>query len=175
MHHVKHHHVEDQGVRDLSSTSGYQRDSLLHFTAPYDGEFVVRISDVRGLGGDEYAYRLTLHEPKPDFRLTVNPKNPNVPRGATIPLTVTAFRMDGFEGPIEVSLENLPAGLKAAKGTIRAGQITTTLLLSADETANLATAAPLAVKGVSGNLAHFANPDDKLKERLLCCNASKGL
>ncbi len=31
LHHVKHHHVEDNGLRDLSSTSGYQRDSLLHF------------------------------------------------------------------------------------------------------------------------------------------------
>jgi hypothetical protein len=142
---------------------GYGRDSLLHFTAPYDGEFIVRISDVRGLGGKDYAYRLTLRDPKPDFRLSVIPKNPNVPRGGTIPLTVTAFRMDGYEGPIDVTLENLPAGLRAAKGSIGAGQITTTLILSADESANLSAAAALVVKGVAGNIAHYANPDDKLK------------
>jgi hypothetical protein len=31
LHHVKHHHVEDNGSHDLSSTSKYQRDSLIHF------------------------------------------------------------------------------------------------------------------------------------------------
>eukprot|EP00122_Pirum_gemmata_P011669 Pgem_evm1s10812 len=30
-HHVKHHHVEGNGDKDLSSTEGYQRDSFLHF------------------------------------------------------------------------------------------------------------------------------------------------
>lgn len=30
-HHIKHHHVEDNGVRDLSSTESYQRDSILAF------------------------------------------------------------------------------------------------------------------------------------------------
>jgi hypothetical protein len=142
---------------------GYGRDSLLHFTAPYEGEFIVRIGDVRGQGGNDYAYRLTLRDPKPDFRLTVNPKNPNVPRGGTIPLTVTAFRMDGYEGPIEVTLENLPDGLRASKAEIGAGQVSATVLVSADESARLAIAAPLTVKGTAGNIAHYANPDDKLK------------
>lgn len=142
---------------------GYGRDSLLHFTAPYEGEFIVRIGDVRGQSGNDYAYRLTLRDPKPDFRLTVNPKNPNVPRGGTIPLTVTAFRMDGYEGPIEVTLENLPDGLRASKAEIGAGQVSATVLVSADESARLAIAAPLTVKGTAGNIAHYANPDDKLK------------
>ena len=142
---------------------GYGRDSLLHFTVPNDGEFIVRIGDVRGVGGKDYAYRLTLREPKPDFRLSVIPKNPNVPTGGTIPITVTAFRVDGYEGPIDVTLENLPAGLHAAKGVIGAGEIATTLLLSADESAKLSAAAPLIVKGAAGKIAHYANPDDKLK------------
>ena len=30
-HHVKHHHVEDNGPSDLSSTESSQRDSLVHF------------------------------------------------------------------------------------------------------------------------------------------------
>jgi hypothetical protein len=30
-HHVKHHHVEDNGSGDLSSTESFQRDSLAHF------------------------------------------------------------------------------------------------------------------------------------------------
>ena len=54
---------------------------MVHFTAPADGEYVARIRDVQGLGGENYAYRLTVRKPRPDFRLSVSPRNPNVPVG----------------------------------------------------------------------------------------------
>jgi hypothetical protein len=139
---------------------GFGADSLLHFTAPADGEYIVRIRDSQGLGGESYAYRLTVRKPRPDFRLTVAPRNPNVPQGGSIPLTVTAFRMDGFDGAIDVSLADLPAGLRASRATIRPGQIATTLTLSADPDAK---AGPLKVVGKAGGLEHLANPEDRLK------------
>jgi hypothetical protein len=63
---------------------------------------------VRGEGGETFPYRLTIRPPRPDFRLSVNPRNPNVPIGGTIPVTVTATRLDGFEGPIDVTMDDLP-------------------------------------------------------------------
>ena len=146
---------------------GFGKDSLLAFTAPAEADYYVKIRDVRGLGGDDYAYRLNIRAPRPDFRLAVNPKNPNVPAGGTIPITVTAFRKDGFDGKIDVALEGLPAGLKATTGVIMPNQIATTVLLTADESAKLETAVPLKVSGKarvgSETLAHYANPDDNLK------------
>jgi hypothetical protein len=147
---------------------GYGKDSRLRFTAPADGDYLVKLRDVRGLSGDEYAYRLMLHAPEPDFQLTVTPRNPNVPRGGRIPLTVTAFRMDEFDGPIEVSITDLPAGLEGTKGVIAPGQISTTLLLSADAGAKLdGAAAPFQLTGrarIGGRtVAHAANPNDPLK------------
>lgn len=146
---------------------GYGKDSLVHFTAPADGDYLVRLRDVGGLGGPEYAYRLTLREPRPDFRLNISQRNPNVPAGGSIPITVTALRTDEFDGPIEVSIEDLPAGLKATKGVIAPGQTSTTLLLSADQGAHLAQAAPLKVTGkaVAGSetILRAANADDHLK------------
>jgi hypothetical protein len=142
---------------------GYGKDSLVHFTAPADGDYLVRIKDVRGVGGDNFAYRLTVREPRPDFRLSVSPRNPNVPMGGSIPVEITAFRMDGFDGPIQVSLENLPAGLKATTGVIAPGQVSTTLLLSAAADAALSTAVPLKAVGRAQNLTHVANPEDTLK------------
>ena len=146
---------------------GYGKDSRLRFAAPSDGEYVVRLRDVRGLHGDDYAYRLTVRAPAPDFRLRVDPRNPNVPLGGRIPVTVTALRLDDFEGPIEVAIEDLPVGLSATKGVILQGQVSTTLLLGADENAHLDQAVPLRVsgraKGGSRQLAHSANPEDRLK------------
>jgi len=146
---------------------GYGKDSLLHFTAPEDGDYMVRLRDVRKLMGPEYGYRLTMREPTPDFALSVSPRNPNVPAGGRIPVTVTAQRLDDFDGPIEISLKDLPASLHTTQGVIAPGQISTVLLLSADDGARLDRATPLAVVG-RAQLGHgweerWANPEDKLK------------
>ncbi len=61
---------------------GYGKDSRLRFTAPADGEYIVRLRDVRGMHGDDYAYRLTVRPPAPDFRLGVNPAIPTCPWAA---------------------------------------------------------------------------------------------
>jgi hypothetical protein len=146
---------------------GYGKDSLVNFVAPADGEYLVRLRDVRGLGGEDYGYRLHVREPRPDFRLAVTPRNPNVPRGGTVPVTVTAFRMEGFEGPIAVELTGLPAGLKATKNTIPAGLDTCTLLVSAGEEVQLAEAVGFEVTGratIDGReVARRANPEDRLR------------
>jgi len=146
---------------------GYGKDSHLRFTAPADGEYIVRLRDVRGLHGADFAYRLTVRAPSPDFTLSVSPRNPNVPAGGRIPVTVTALRLDDFDGPIDVALEDLPAGLSATRGTIEPGQVSTTLLLSAAENARLDVAVPLKAGGKtqsgSRQLARWADPEDKLK------------
>jgi hypothetical protein len=142
---------------------GYGKDSLLHFTAPADGEYTIAIRDVQGLGGDDYAYRLTIRRPHPDYRLSVSPRNPNVPAGGVVPVTVTAFRTDGFEGPIDVRMEDLPAGLHANAGLIGKDQISATLLLSAAADANLPAAVPMKVTGKAAPGVQIANPEDMLK------------
>ncbi len=146
---------------------GYGKDSYLQFTAPADGEYRVRISDVRGMTGEALAYRLSARSPKPDFRLSVNPRNPNVPAGGTIPVTVIATRLDGFDEPVEVTLENLPAGLTATKAVIGKGQNFGSLLLSAAAETKLPEAAELVAVGkatIGGKLVtHHANPEDALK------------
>jgi len=142
---------------------GFGKDSVVHFTAPLEGDYLVAIKDVRGVGGENFAYRLTIREPRPDFRLSVNPRNPNVPVGGTIPVTVTAFRMDGLDGPINVTIENLPAGLSSSGAVIAPGQVSTTVLLSAAQDAQLPSAVPLRVLGRAQSLMHVASSEDTLK------------
>lgn len=146
---------------------GFGKDSYLSFTAPADGDYLVKVRDVRGLGGEQFAYRLTVRPPRPDFRLTVAPRNPNVPVGGCIPVNVTAQRLDGFQGPIEVALTDLPRGLHATRSVIGAGELSTTILLSADADAKLETPAQLQVRGDAktgpGTLTRWADPADKLR------------
>lgn len=144
----------------------YGKDSRLTFTAPADGEYTVRIRDVRGLQGEAFAYRLTLREPAPDFVLSVDPENPNVPRGASLPLTVTAFRTDGFDGDIEVKLLDLPPGFTASTGTIRAGMISTVVLLTAHSEANSAASFPLRVQGTTKTATQTITREVKTAEKI---------
>lgn len=95
---------DDDGLRKLGS------DSRLTFTAPADGAYLVRVSDVRGFGGDRFHYRLAIREPKPDFTVTLNQSAPAVARGSGLGLTFTADRVDGFDEEIEIVAAGLPAG-----------------------------------------------------------------
>ncbi|PYR95322.1 MAG: hypothetical protein DMF84_01395 [Acidobacteria bacterium] len=124
-------------VNDDGGTRFGGKDSRLHFEAPADGDYFVRLRDVRGLEGERFAYRLTVREPAPDFDVTFDPKSFNIPKGGRVSLTVTADRKDGFDGPIDVALHDLPAGLSATSGTIAAGADTTVLMVSAAEDASL--------------------------------------
>ncbi len=142
---------------------GYGKDSRLRFTAPADGEYIVRLQDVRGSFGDLYTYQLNVRDATSDFQLTVSPRNPNVPSGGRVPLTVTALRRDDFDGPIDVTIEDLPPGLTATRATILPGQVSTVLLLSAAADARLENSVPLKVAGTGAGLKRHASPDDSLK------------
>jgi hypothetical protein len=142
---------------------GWDKDSLVHFTAPADGDYLVHLRDVRGMGGETYTYRLTLRQPRPDFRLALSDPNPNVPAGGCVPENVTAMRMDEFDGAINVTAENLPAGFRATAGVIEPGQVSTSMLLCADANTKPAAAAPLKVIGRAQGLTHEADYGDPLK------------
>ena len=67
---------DDDDERKLGS------DSRLTFTAPATGAYLVRITDVRGFGGDTFKYSLSIREARPDFRATISGKNSTVAVGS---------------------------------------------------------------------------------------------
>lgn len=150
-------------ARNDDGGPGFGKDSRVEFQAPADGDYLVKLRDVRGMGGESFTYRLNLRPPRPDFRLAVNPRNPNVPVGGSVPLTLTAFRLDGYNGPIEIAVEDLPAGVKATPGVIQPGQVFTTVLLSAADDVKEMAAVPLKVVGRGASVVRYANPEDRLK------------
>jgi hypothetical protein len=118
------------GMRNDDGGPGYGKDSRVTFTAPSDGTYYVKVADVRGLGGDDFAYRLTIREPVPDYLVTATPTNPNIPEGSASAIQVSTFRAEGFEGPINVEFDGLPEGIQGTHGTIQPGEDSVTLILS---------------------------------------------
>jgi hypothetical protein len=116
---------------------GYAADSRIDFVAPSDGEYILHLKDVRGMGGPDFAYRLSIRETVPDYQLAALPENPNIPKGGRIPLTVSADRLQGYEGPIEIEVKGLPAGVTAGPAKISAGEDSTVVVLSASADASV--------------------------------------
>ncbi|MEZ6064192.1 MAG: c-type cytochrome domain-containing protein [Planctomycetaceae bacterium] len=113
-----HYENDDDSTRELGA------DSRLTFLTPEDGEYVVRLSDVRGFEGDDFKYTLTVRPSRPDFKVTVNDQNPTVPAGGGREFKVTVDRIDGYDGPVTVEFDNLPTGFRvAAPVTIEPGQM----------------------------------------------------
>jgi hypothetical protein len=124
---------------------GFGKDSRLVFDPPADGVYQVRVGDARGQGGADHAYCLTVRPPRPGYTVSFSPTAPAVGKGSGVPVTVTARRVDEYDGPIDVRLENLPPRFSAPPSTVPAGQNSTNFALFAEPTAAAppAGAAPL--------------------------------
>jgi hypothetical protein len=113
-------------------------DSRVRVTIPADGEYTVRVADKKKGGGPAFLYRLELDRPRvglTSFLASPVRKSQErqviaVPRGNR----VTAYlgvRRDGFEGPVTLTLGELPPGVKATVGMIPAGEYLVPVLFEA--------------------------------------------
>lgn len=112
-------------------------DSKLIFAAPADGDYIVRVRDTRGAGGERHVYRLLVRDAAPDFRVTLDGVNGNVPLGSGTSFTARLERIDGYEGPVRVDIAGLPDGFTASTPiVIEQGQLEAkgTLFAAADAT-----------------------------------------
>lgn len=143
-------------VRSLAAAP--RDDPQMEFVAPTQGDYLVCIEDRFGSGGPQYGYRLEVSAGTPDFDLVVQPGvttatregqpqqangqvrqdfsgigvgSLSIDRGGTASLVVRAFR-GGYQGPIQLSVEGLPADVHAASTTIAAGQNEAVVRLTAD-------------------------------------------
>jgi hypothetical protein len=116
----------------------HHADSLLRVRVPEDGVYFVRLGDVLCHGGQEYAYRLRVSEPRPDFALRVAPSCIHGITWRLSTLSVFARRLDGFDGAIALRLKDAPFGIALSGMMIPEGQdrvrltLATAPLLSAD-------------------------------------------
>ena len=100
----------------------HHADSYLMVQLPADGAYFVHLSDTTNLGGDEYAYRLRISPPQPDFALRVTPSGGGFRSKGSATANVYAIRKDGFAGDIKVTLKDPPDGFLASPIVLKDGQ-----------------------------------------------------
>jgi len=151
---VQYSEVSDLGELD-SNPPGNElpissRDAAGKFEAPEDGTYRVLVRDVFNVSpsSPRRPYRLTIRRGAPDFRLVtwaqppprsngedrrLHLTTPTLRRGGTLPLRVVVSRVDGFDGPVELVAEGLPAGVVCRPTLIAGGTSIGTVLLTASE------------------------------------------
>ena len=100
----------------------HHADSSFITTLPADGTYFLHIGDTARQGGPDYAYRLRLGAPRPDFDLWVTPSSLRIRTNSSAPVTVYAQRKDGFTGSIRLELKDAPAVFSAAPVNLATGQ-----------------------------------------------------
>jgi len=97
-------------------------DSYLMAKLPADGKYYVHIGDTRRHAGKEYAYRLRISQPRPDFQLRLASTKMVMRSKASTAVKVFVIRKDGFNGPIKLSFKDLPEGFESGGTTLAAGK-----------------------------------------------------
>jgi len=126
-------------------------DALGKLECKEDGIYRLQIRDLFGGTRSDpgNVYQLVVRKADPDFSVVswamhmelrngdrANLSKPVALRGgATMAFDVVALRRDGFDGEIQIEMENLPPGVKAAGLRIPPGKSQGTLLLTAAEDA----------------------------------------
>ena len=96
---------------DDDSCRQWGSDSRLMFDPPADGNYLVRIRDARDFQGADFKYQLLVRSPQPDFSVAIGGDDVTLHPQVGYELSFTATRLDGYDGPIEITAENLPAGI----------------------------------------------------------------
>lgn len=130
---------------DHPDVSNYHRfacrtdDPSTRVTIPADGKYFLMVSsrDATLRSDPRLQYRVSVHKPRPDFRMVAvdaHPLNPGAIRlvsGSKQHLDLVLFRREGFTGPVTCTVEGLPAGITCTSMTVPTGATTGALLFTA--------------------------------------------
>jgi hypothetical protein len=140
----------------------HQADSFILVKLPANGTYYLQLGDTQRHGGTDYAYRLRIGQPRPDFELRVAPSSLNLRAGATQPVTVYAIRRDGFQGDIALQLKDAPAGFTLSGAVIPAGQDKVRLTLTAPR--GQVNPRLIQLEGRAGEVRHTAVPAEDMMQ-----------
>jgi hypothetical protein len=143
-------------------------EGVVDFTFPAAGDFTLEVADLNRRGGPQYVYRIAAKPWEPGFTLSVSADTVSVPAGGVAALTVTTARKD-FGGPIELSVEGLPAGYSVPPTHLGPGmnQVVLTIQSEAGAPATSLTGISVVGRATIGSTAFEtrAQVDDELRAR----------
>ncbi len=131
----------DSTIRVLNATGGVlaanddihpsTKDSMLVFSASVDGVYTIQIRDLLNRGGPTFGYILSVKPEVADFTAQCDEDRAGLGPGTNMPWYVKLTKVGGFNVPVEIRVEGLPAGVTFAPLTIPAHATDGVLILQA--------------------------------------------
>jgi hypothetical protein len=115
--------LDDYGHR-INAFDGHLRDPYGSANLEAKRKYRILVQDRYSRGGTRYQYVLAIRRPVPDFHVAaIHSENPgpsgtNLRRGGAAFLDVVVHQNDGFNMPITITAEGLPAGVHAAPSVV---------------------------------------------------------
>lgn len=113
------------------------KDAGLVFTPTADGEYLLRLRDLNSKGGPAAIYHVECEPARPDFSVRCDGDKAMLGPGTSTAWFVHVVRGNGFDGPVAVTVEGLPAGVTAGALTIPPTMTQGVVVLTAGENAAL--------------------------------------
>ncbi|WP_439625930.1 PPC domain-containing protein [Gemmata sp.] len=115
--------LDDSGIRS-NAFDALIRDASGSINLNAKKKYRVLVQDRYRRGGARYQYVLSIRKPVPDVfpavihHQTPGPGGTTVRRGGSVPLDVYVHNTGGFNGPVTITAEGLPKGLRVAPAVI---------------------------------------------------------
>lgn len=124
------------GKRLTEADDGLQtKDSKLNWKATTDATYYVSVRDLHGRGGERFLYHLNVERAHPDFEVHGEYYYAQISPGVAMMWFAKVNRLNGYDGPIEIFVDNLPAGVTAEPVTIPPGMVHCGIILQAADDA----------------------------------------
>ena len=147
------------GATTEADDSLQTKDSEFYFKAPADGEYFVTVRDLHDRGGERFAYHLSAQPSGPEFEVHGEYYYAQIAPGTNMMWFGKVKRLNGFTGPIEMSIEGLPKGVTLEPVTLPAGVNDCGLILKAAKDAPI----NASLVKIAGK-AKIPGPDGKERE-----------
>jgi hypothetical protein len=106
-------------------------DAKLTFQTKAPGKYKLLVRDLHGRGGPEFVYHLRAERAEPDFEFSGKYYYAFMAPGTRAIWFAAITRTNGFDGPIELKVEGLPAGVTQTPITVPPGMNHGGIILSA--------------------------------------------
>ena len=105
------------------------KDSKLYWNAPADGQYFLSVRDLHGRGGERFLYHLKAERSGPEFEVHGEYYYSQLAPNTNMIWFAKITRINAFDGPVEIVVENLPPGVTAEPFTIPTGMVHGAIIL----------------------------------------------
>lgn len=106
--------VNDDFEDAAAGINTHHADSYIRATLPSNGTYFIYLNDAQHRAGVEYAYRLRISAPQPDFALRAVPSYLNIRGQGSSQINIIAIRQDGFTNAISFQVKTPTNAFKAS-------------------------------------------------------------